>query len=262
MRLTRLGPSKLAPLERAGQPSGRPRPSARERGYTTEWDRARLDHLRDEPLCRMCSAEGRVVGADEVDHIVPHMGDMALFWDRSNWQSLCRSHHLEKSRAEAQGKSAAAYPDWLPRPVVPVTVVCGPPASGKSTYVAERAGPDDAVIDLDVIASRLAGSRLHDWDRRWLVPALRARNEAIAALGEAECRWPAGWLIVTAPEARRRQWWADRQAGDVVMLCTVAAECVDRIRQDPGRQARRDGQEAAVFDWHDRYTPRAGDAVW
>ncbi|MFG1378079.1 HNH endonuclease [Xanthobacter autotrophicus] len=24
-----------------------------------------------------------------VDHIIPHRGDKALMWDRSNWQALC-----------------------------------------------------------------------------------------------------------------------------------------------------------------------------
>lgn len=24
-----------------------------------------------------------------VDHITPHRGDVALFWDESNWQALC-----------------------------------------------------------------------------------------------------------------------------------------------------------------------------
>jgi 5-methylcytosine-specific restriction endonuclease McrA len=34
-----------------------------------------------------------VKGADVVDHIVPHKMDKALFWDRSNWQPLCKWHH-------------------------------------------------------------------------------------------------------------------------------------------------------------------------
>ena len=30
------------------------------------------------------------------DHIIPHRGDMRLFWDESNWQALCESWHDHK----------------------------------------------------------------------------------------------------------------------------------------------------------------------
>lgn len=39
-----------------------------------------------------------------------------------------------------------------------LTVVIGPPASGKSTWVMERAGAHDIVIDYDTIAVALAGT--------------------------------------------------------------------------------------------------------
>ena len=41
--------------------------------------------------------EGRYVLATDVDHIVPHRGDPVLFWDQSNWQALCHSHHSIKT---------------------------------------------------------------------------------------------------------------------------------------------------------------------
>ena len=42
--------------------------------------------------------EGRYRKASVVDHIIPHRGDEALFWDRSNWQALCHRHHSIKTR--------------------------------------------------------------------------------------------------------------------------------------------------------------------
>lgn len=39
-----------------------------------------------------------------VDHIKPHKGDAALFWDAANWQALCPDHHdIVKQREEARG---------------------------------------------------------------------------------------------------------------------------------------------------------------
>jgi len=79
---------------------GRPRerrPSARRRGYTRRWERARRAFLAAHPLCAECLRQGRTRAADVVDHIVPHRGDMRLFWDMDNWQALCKRCHDRKT---------------------------------------------------------------------------------------------------------------------------------------------------------------------
>lgn len=51
----------------------------------------------------MCQAQGLLVLATVTDHIIAHRGNPILFWDRSNWQSLCDNHHSQhKQRLEAQ----------------------------------------------------------------------------------------------------------------------------------------------------------------
>jgi 5-methylcytosine-specific restriction endonuclease McrA len=50
----------------------------------------------------MCEDAGRIVQASVVDHIKPHKGNQALFWNPANWQSLCkRCHDSDKQRIEA-----------------------------------------------------------------------------------------------------------------------------------------------------------------
>lgn len=73
------------------------------RGYGYRWQKARERHLQMHPLCVMCEAESppRVSAATIVDHRIPHRGDERLFWDETNWQSLCATHHSgEKQRQE------------------------------------------------------------------------------------------------------------------------------------------------------------------
>lgn len=48
----------------------------------------------------MCEDEGRLTPATIVDHIIPHRGDTALFWDTDNWQPLCKLHHDKVKQAE------------------------------------------------------------------------------------------------------------------------------------------------------------------
>ena len=38
-----------------------------------------------------------------VDHITPHKGDKALFWQRANWQPLCKQCHDIKTAIEDGG---------------------------------------------------------------------------------------------------------------------------------------------------------------
>ena len=60
-------------------------------------EKARKQFLHTHPLCVECQKEGRYVKATVVDHVVPHRGDADLFWDRSNWQPLCKHHHDVKT---------------------------------------------------------------------------------------------------------------------------------------------------------------------
>lgn len=79
------------------------RQSAAARGYDAKWQRARLRYLREHPLCVTCCRQGRLTVASVVDHIVPHRGDEQRFWDRSNWQALCKPCHDAKTARENGG---------------------------------------------------------------------------------------------------------------------------------------------------------------
>ena len=67
------------------------------RGYDARWRTARKRYLSRHPLCIECLKKGDITPATVVDHIVPHRGDRNLFWDESNWQSLCERHHNQKT---------------------------------------------------------------------------------------------------------------------------------------------------------------------
>ena len=67
-------------------------------------DDLRPMQLIREPFCRICAQHGHRVRATDVDHIVDHRGDWALFIDRDNLQSLCHSCHSRKTAAEINRK--------------------------------------------------------------------------------------------------------------------------------------------------------------
>lgn len=98
--------------------------TARSSPYGQRWKNARRAFLLANPLCAECMRRGRITGLHPddknsiVDHVKRHgLKDaldsqdperitkaQALFWDRKNWQPLCkRCHDSYKQRAEKSG---------------------------------------------------------------------------------------------------------------------------------------------------------------
>ncbi len=76
------------------------RATSSQRGYGSRWQKARATYLDSHPVCVLCEAAGRIEPSTVVDHIVPHKGDMELFWDDENWQPLCARCHNSKTVRE------------------------------------------------------------------------------------------------------------------------------------------------------------------
>ena len=83
--------------------------------YDATWSAAARLYLDANPLCRFHEDRGETAAAECVDHIVPHKGDLKLFWDRANWQPLCHScHNRLKAQIESRGYHDHCGPDGLP----------------------------------------------------------------------------------------------------------------------------------------------------
>ena len=130
-------------------------------------------------------------------------------------------------------------------------VVTGPPASGKSSWIAARAKGTDIVVDLDSIALALAGPGAPRWQHHdvLLKVAHRARfaaiDEACQHLDTTDV-----YLIHTQPSAKARAKYKRLNARIVVV--------------DPGRDVvmqrvrdmRHPGMEGVVTRWY-RQQPAA-----
>lgn len=142
----------------------------------------------------------------------------------------------------------------LARPTIPppncrVILVCGPPASGKSTYVKNNSAASDIVIDLDTIAREQGYDR--DRPASALETLLTIRNARLAALSE-EPSDRVAWVILGAPSRSLRQWWR-RTLGvkpdDQILLGPARAELRRRILNDPDRKHVVEKHYALVDQW-------------
>lgn len=267
-KLPTLKPLLSAPIKQLStRPTERYRSAQRlkdspwRKWYGTErWKALRWQVLTESLFtCAMCGKliddPSQLVG----DHIQPHHGNADLFWDRANVQCVCAPcHNSRKQAMERADKKAAAHPSWLKPSLIPLTIVCGPPASGKTWYVDQNAGPDDLVVDLDVIASRLARSTLHGWEwDAWINPALWERNRILGDLSKPS-RHPAAWLIVSEPKARMRDWWEQiLKPHRIVVIEADERTCMSNAAKDRDRDPL--GVMQAATEWWAHYQRRIGD---
>lgn len=132
-----------------------------------------------------------------------------------------------------------------------MTLLCGPPCSGKSTLAKRLAKPDDVVLDFDAICVEL-GSR-DQWAHN---QAVRAHAEAVMQTRMhrlAQSR-AGGYVIRTAPDARQRVALAHQLGADTVWVLDPGyAECVRRARTRPRGTVR------AIKRWYARYTTSTVD---
>jgi hypothetical protein len=179
-------------------------------------------------LCELCLEKGITREAKIVDHKIPlAFGGTD---DDENTQNLCNECNDFKTAYESASSEAASFhPDWLEPSAVPLGIVCGPPCSGKTTYVAEHRKPEDIVVDLDTIMMTLDPSYRH-WTgslhESLLLRAIRVRN---ALLGSLQRRAIGrAWFIITAPTEAERKWWQGKLGGEIILLHPGIDECKRR----------------------------------
>lgn len=254
---------------------------------TARWQRLRLLKLQTSPLCEDCLARDIVKGARAVDHRMPISMGGEAFPPLEELAALCIPCH---SRKTARGPEAGAVkarfqvkgcdengepldrahqwnggtgrlpadieqrrlPTDLQRSLIPLTIVCGPPGSGKSTYVREHAGPHDLVICLDTIMAKLSGRAEHDTDIRFLPRAMKVRNVMLRSLAKPGSKHPAAWFIVSAPSPTERRRWAAMLGGKLVVMDTQPEECVRRIKADASRAGHEGRMIEAALKWWER----------
>lgn len=182
------------------------RGSAYSRGYGKRWQKYRAIYLIEHPYCVKCDEPATVV-----DHVQDHKGNYRLFWDASNHQALCKRCHDRKT---ARGNMAT------PKRIV----VCGPPASGKTTWVQQRRKAGDLVLDVDAIGATVFGCTEHEWPDT-AVPMMSAIREAVVRF--VKQRWQGkAYLIVS--DKHSAQQCAQAIGAEIVTMDTGLDTCRQR----------------------------------
>lgn len=118
-----------------------------------------------------------------------------------------------------------------------LTVITGPPCSGKTTYLNEHAKPGDIRIDFDVIAQALGSPVSHGHGAAICSVTVEAWKAAVSAAIRLHYRGARVWIIDTRPVEDR--WRRYEQAGARVVRLRVGHEELSERRL-----ARKGGNDA------------------
>ncbi|MBA3651988.1 MAG: AAA family ATPase [Chthoniobacterales bacterium] len=162
-----------------------------------------------------------------------------------------------------------ARPNWFRLAQVRVTIVSGPPGSGKSTYISRRRLRGDHLICFDDIASRMFGREgairaraLLSLDQ--ILDVLRARNAMIGETmdGAARAKWRHVWIPILEPVGVNREWWNKTVGAEVIRLEATQDVCAHRICAD---SERGDDRGPEILDslnrWFDSFSPSRRDHI-
>ena len=124
-----------------------------------------------------------------------------------------------------------------------VYIVYGSPCAGKTTYVNERATPDDLIVDIDRIFEAVNNGRSNRvYDNvmsvyRQLVDMVRTRNG----------KWVNAWIIRGFPLKGERERLASQLDAELVHVDTDKQTCLERAYR------RAEGYDKLVEDWWQKF---------
>lgn len=224
-----------------------------EQGFynSIEW-RTLSKRLRsEEPFCRSCILRGRHTFANVSDHIIPLKLAWDMRFDRHNIQSLCHQCHNSKRAMEGE-----MFNDKVIS--FPVTLVCGAPCSGKSTYVTERWHRGHAVVDVDAIFQAVSGCQYHENPETLLPVVLDARNAVLARLCLMASDRPTTWIIACAPTRKERDVYRGIFPDlRVHVMPTPKEECIqrayERTKNSTGGMISYANYRELILDWFRDY---------
>ena len=122
-----------------------------------------------------------------------------------------------------------------------VFIVCGAPASGKTTYVREHKRDGDLVFDLDMINSALRGEpeKLYGDDKPVLDLALEIKDTAYEHIEHRLGIWGRAWVITSSSDPTYWELLAKRLNGKIIEMPVTIDECIARVEADERRINKR-----------------------
>lgn len=226
-----------------------------------QWRKTREAYLHSQNyICEGCGGAASLV--HHIERIRPWNvadPDITLNWE--NLMALCGDCHAETHTRDYSSNNAARLngvtfdAEGNPIKAANVFLVCGSPASGKTTYVTEHKGASDLVVDMDYICNALMGEAggAHLNYKPVLDVAVEVRELLYRIIQARRGKWERAFIITATASPFEMKAIANDLCAEIVLIDTPLEECLRRIRNDPSRANHRKLFERLALNWHEAY---------
>ena len=136
-----------------------------------------------------------------------------------------------------------------------VYIVYGMPLSGKSTYVRERKGRQDIVLDMDKLYEAI--TLLPPYDKPdGLLPVIRGTyNHLLDNIKTRYGRWQTAWIIGGFADKYRRDRLAYDLGAELILIECTKEEAYARLKLCEDRRLIARDYKEYIDKWVERYVP-------
>ena len=136
-----------------------------------------------------------------------------------------------------------------------VFIVYGMPLSGKSTYVEERKGRLDIVLDMDSLYQAITWLPPYDKPDSLLPIVKGVYNHLLDNIKTRFGRWKTAWVIGGFADKYQRERLADELGAELVYMECTREEAISRIYECEKRRHMVDEYTKYIDRWLERYVP-------
>lgn len=141
-----------------------------------------------------------------------------------------------------------------------VTIVCGAPGSGKTTYAKSQMQEGDLIVDHDLLYQALSGLEYYNKPIELFPYVWAAWDTVIEELISRQDIYRA-WVVACLPNGDDRETLAYRLNAKVILIESLEFACINRIEKDSRRNKQARYWEKIIHKWFKDYTPRNEDVV-
>lgn len=145
------------------------------------------------------------------------------------------------------------FPENIKKPLIRnnFIILCGPPASGKTTYAQKNMDKNDILIDLDIIKSEISGKPIYRCPDSLLSIALQKRNDLLNSLYDSKNKV---WFIVSGSSCNERDFWKSKLNTELLYIFEIdKIICIKRIINDKRRNDLKNKYISAISEWYRNY---------
>lgn len=197
------------------------------------------------PRCQCCGRTVaktiELIGHHKIELTPENVHDHSISLDPDLVELICADcHNMEHRRFGYQHLKE-------------VYLVYGPPLSGKSTLLRQRAKRGDIIVDIDRLYGAMSGLPYYDKPDALFSNVIAVQNLLLDQIRTRLGKWANAWVVGGYADKFKRERLADDLGAELVFCNASHEECLRRLDADENLRYRKDEWHKYIDKWFDQY---------